>query len=360
MKRLRADIVRFNKDPPEFIWARYKESNAFLWSFLLAPPSDSVYGGGWYWGRLKFPHEYPFAPPAILMVTPSGRFQTNVKICLSISDFHPETWNPLLSATKVLVGVLSFMLENESTTGAVEASDDERRRLAALSCEWNKQSAEFMSIFPDFDEIRENEAKRRAEVSAKRASVKCEQYVARGDFEKAIAERPDLKESLEKSAEAKKKGDSLFRSGDYLAAVQAYSSVDDQCAARLRNRAASYEKIGDSNAVLRDCDESLAIDDKLGVEPSLKALTRRAGALEQLSRRDEAIAAYQAAIKVGGDQKKDLIERLRRLQESSEATREESAKATTNNDEKKKKKKKRRSSAKGAPAEEDDDATVQC
>ena len=36
--------------------------------------------------------DYPFKPPSLLMVTPSGRFETGVRLCLSMSDFHPETW----------------------------------------------------------------------------------------------------------------------------------------------------------------------------------------------------------------------------------------------------------------------------
>jgi hypothetical protein len=27
-----------------------------------------------------------------MMLTPSGRFETNKKICLSISSFHPKNW----------------------------------------------------------------------------------------------------------------------------------------------------------------------------------------------------------------------------------------------------------------------------
>lgn len=33
--------------------------------------------------------EYPFKPPAIMMLTPSGRFATGTRLCLSMSDFHP-------------------------------------------------------------------------------------------------------------------------------------------------------------------------------------------------------------------------------------------------------------------------------
>lgn len=33
--------------------------------------------------------QYPYKPPSIQMFTPSGRFQTNTKLCLSMTDFHP-------------------------------------------------------------------------------------------------------------------------------------------------------------------------------------------------------------------------------------------------------------------------------
>ena len=36
--------------------------------------------------------DYPFKPPSLLMVTPNGRFETGQRLCLSMSDFHPETW----------------------------------------------------------------------------------------------------------------------------------------------------------------------------------------------------------------------------------------------------------------------------
>jgi ubiquitin-protein ligase len=48
--------------------------------------------GGKYHGKLIFPASYPFKPPTIMMCTPSGRFKTNTRLCLSMSDFHPETW----------------------------------------------------------------------------------------------------------------------------------------------------------------------------------------------------------------------------------------------------------------------------
>ncbi len=66
--------------------------------------------------------EYPFKPPAIMMLTPNGRFKTNTRICMSMSDYHPETWNPLWSVASILTGLLSFMLEDTITAGYLETT----------------------------------------------------------------------------------------------------------------------------------------------------------------------------------------------------------------------------------------------
>jgi hypothetical protein len=67
--------------------------------------------GGFYHGTLTFPAQYPYKPPAIAMITPNGRFKTNTRLCLSMSDFHPETWNPLWSVSRCgIVGVAHALL----------------------------------------------------------------------------------------------------------------------------------------------------------------------------------------------------------------------------------------------------------
>jgi ubiquitin-conjugating enzyme E2 J2 len=134
---------------------------------------------GEYWGTVIFPpvrvkllqsvargfspllllqQDYPFAPPGIKvsfsehrhtppgltagrqMNTPSGRFAPSAAICTSMSNFHPGpsffpfpliasldsfltalstgSWNPAWSVNTILVGLLSFMLGDEITTGA--------------------------------------------------------------------------------------------------------------------------------------------------------------------------------------------------------------------------------------------------
>jgi ubiquitin-protein ligase len=44
------------------------------------------------------------------MTTPSGRFQPDTRLCLTMSDFHPSSWNPSWSVATILNGLLSFMV----------------------------------------------------------------------------------------------------------------------------------------------------------------------------------------------------------------------------------------------------------
>jgi ubiquitin-conjugating enzyme E2 J2 len=107
------------------------------WHYILTGPPNTPYEGGQYWGSLMFPSDYPFAPPAIRMHTPSGRFQPSTRLCLSISDFHPKSFNPAWSVSTILIGLMSFMTSEEMTTGSMGASETERRLLAARSRWWN-------------------------------------------------------------------------------------------------------------------------------------------------------------------------------------------------------------------------------
>eukprot|EP00929_Paragymnodinium_shiwhaense_P014689 TRINITY_DN122635_c0_g1_i1.p1 TRINITY_DN122635_c0_g1~~TRINITY_DN122635_c0_g1_i1.p1 ORF type:complete len:265 (+),score=54.92 TRINITY_DN122635_c0_g1_i1:87-881(+) len=153
--RLRKDLKAISKSPPPYINVACDDSNILHWLYVLEGPEDTPYQGGWYFGRLKFPHNFPMAPPSILMVTPNGRFETNTRLCLSMSDYHPESWNPSWNVGTVLTGLLSFMCEETATAGAMvpPRSVEERKDLAAKSVAWNKGNDEFCKAFPDFEEI---------------------------------------------------------------------------------------------------------------------------------------------------------------------------------------------------------------
>ncbi|KIK55277.1 hypothetical protein GYMLUDRAFT_48000 [Collybiopsis luxurians FD-317 M1] len=149
-KRLNKEFVAMQRDPPPFIWAVPDEKNILTWNYIIRGPPDSPFAGGEYHGVLLFPSEYPFKPPGIKMLTPSGRFHPDKKICFSMSDFHPGSWNPAWSVATILTGLLSFMLSDEMTTGSVNSSDSQKRQFASRSHAWNLGQARFKEAFPDY------------------------------------------------------------------------------------------------------------------------------------------------------------------------------------------------------------------
>ncbi|CAK7565222.1 MAG: Ubiquitin-conjugating enzyme E2 6 [Sporothrix epigloea] len=136
-KRLTREYKSISENPPPYITAHPSDSNILEWHYIITGPEDTPYYGGQYWGTLMFPADYPFAPPAIRMHTPSGRFQPSTRLCLSISDFHPRSFNPAWEVSTILIGLLSFMTSEEMTTGSVRATAAERRFYAARSRWWN-------------------------------------------------------------------------------------------------------------------------------------------------------------------------------------------------------------------------------
>lgn len=152
ISRLRNDLMKLNLDPPEFIHAAPNPRNIFEWYYVLEGPPGTPYYRGMYLGMLKFPKEYPFKPPTIMMLTPNGRFQTNTRLCLSISDFHPESWNPAWTVTTILVGVLSFMTGNQASFGSMNSSQTTRQQFAENSISWCLGNSTFCELFPELRE----------------------------------------------------------------------------------------------------------------------------------------------------------------------------------------------------------------
>lgn len=110
------------------------ETDLFEWHFTLRGPPRSVYAGGIYHGRIVLPPQYPLKPPSFRFVTPSGRFETNREICLSISGHHEETWQPAWGLRTALVALRSFMeTDARGQVGGLDTTDAVRRRLAGES-----------------------------------------------------------------------------------------------------------------------------------------------------------------------------------------------------------------------------------
>lgn len=171
--RLRKEFKHLNDDPVPDVIAFPIEKNILEWRFVLKGSHETDYVGGYYHGKLKFPSEYPFAPPSILMITPSGRFVVNSRICFSMSDFHPESWCPSWSVGTILTALLSFMNSDEQTTGSMEASSDQRKEFARLSKEFNNNDKLFREVFGDTDAVERRFVEIDTKISSKVKAISC-------------------------------------------------------------------------------------------------------------------------------------------------------------------------------------------
>lgn len=167
-KRLQRELKALHKNPltnPKIV-AMPNEKNILEWHYVLEGGDDpnSPYRGGIYHGKLIFPKEYPYKPPGVIMLTPNGRFQPNRRLCLSMSDFHPESWNPMWSISTILMGLYSFMMDNKPTTGSIETTTAAKRTFAADSLTYNvKNDRMFCSLFPEYVELWEERERERKE-----------------------------------------------------------------------------------------------------------------------------------------------------------------------------------------------------
>ena len=137
VQRLQKELKLLNREPLPGIVARPNPKNLLEWHYVLTGDEASDHAGGSFHGKVTFPSQYPFRPPDVVMVTPSGRFAPNTRICMSMTSFHPESWNPMWSVSSILAGLQSFFYESTGTTGSVTTSRAEKRRLAAASMAFN-------------------------------------------------------------------------------------------------------------------------------------------------------------------------------------------------------------------------------
>lgn len=138
LRRIKADIRELSIDPSDQYYAAPLETDMFEWHFTIRGPADTEFAGGVYHGKILLPPEYPFKPPNIVFLTPSGRFETNVKVCLSFSAHHPELWQPAWGIRLILEAIISFLpTPADGAIGALDWTKEERAKLAKESVKFH-------------------------------------------------------------------------------------------------------------------------------------------------------------------------------------------------------------------------------
>mmetsp|Transcript_14 Transcript_14/g.25 ORF Transcript_14/g.25 Transcript_14/m.25 type:complete len:330 (-) Transcript_14:45-1034(-) len=164
IKRLMGELKQIKKYPDDDVDAHpVSTTNMFEWHFTIRGPSDSPYEMGIYHGKIYLPHEYPFKPPDIVFLTPNGRFETGKKICLSMTSYHPESWEPCWNIKTALTAIRAFFSNDENGVGALRLKEEERLVLAKDSIKWKcesckKANGEILSPLTDSDSELDSES----------------------------------------------------------------------------------------------------------------------------------------------------------------------------------------------------------
>ncbi|OJJ88483.1 ubiquitin-conjugating enzyme E2 [Aspergillus glaucus CBS 516.65] len=138
-RRLLKETTDLQKNPsPHFTAGPISDTSLHDWHFTLTgPPPPSPFSTGIYHGRITFPPTYPLRPPSFRFLTPTGRFEVNREICLSISGHHEESWQPAWGVRTALLAIRSYMdVDAKGQVGGLEMGDAGRQELARESRGW--------------------------------------------------------------------------------------------------------------------------------------------------------------------------------------------------------------------------------
>lgn len=151
--RLKKEHAKLKADPSSYFDTVPLPNDIRTWHYVLKGPTDTPFYGGYYHGVIKFPSDYPYKPPSIIIFTPNGRFKTNTRICLSNSDFHPESWSPFWSLSNILTGFLSYMCEDNGNIGGIgslQTTKQYKIECAMKSMTFNNKNELFRKLFPKY------------------------------------------------------------------------------------------------------------------------------------------------------------------------------------------------------------------
>jgi len=152
IKRIEQEVKTFDKEREFYYQVIQDVNDIHTFYYILRGNDNSDYSGGYYLGKIVLPPDYPTENPAFYMLTPSGRFDIDHKICLTNSNYHSEnnykssSW----SITKMIVGMASIF-ENDETSGIahLRKTPQERKDLAEKSIAYNFEK--YNDIFQKFD-----------------------------------------------------------------------------------------------------------------------------------------------------------------------------------------------------------------
>jgi ubiquitin-conjugating enzyme E2 J2 len=155
-KRMVHEHKVLDKEPLDYADAYPDPNNLYKWYFMIIGPESTIYEGGVYLGIITLPPNYPFGPPSMQLLTPSGRFSVKQNICMSNLSYHPESHSPAWTLHKYLVGLISVITDTTITgVGHLHSHDAEKKKHRDGSESYNTKNHPGIFDCPRFTRLRE-------------------------------------------------------------------------------------------------------------------------------------------------------------------------------------------------------------
>jgi ubiquitin-protein ligase len=131
-------VKELETNPSEYYDAKPSD-DITIWYVRIKNLADE-YTGGVYYMKIHFTDQYPFAAPDYYMLTPSGRFEINRKICFSNSGHHSDSWSPIWGINQIIMGIVSFFYERTSVgiSHIRTSTTEDRVKKASMSVKYNR------------------------------------------------------------------------------------------------------------------------------------------------------------------------------------------------------------------------------
>jgi ubiquitin-protein ligase len=140
INRILKEIEEIKKNPDKNYKIFVSESNIMDWYIQYSNIDDERFKDGEFLLHIKLHEGYPYKAPEFKWLTPNGRFEINTKICYNISTYHENEWNPLWRMRTIIIGILSMLLEKQTTgIGHINSTNSVQfKKFANDSKEYNK------------------------------------------------------------------------------------------------------------------------------------------------------------------------------------------------------------------------------
>lgn len=133
VKRINGEMKQFIKNKSDDIMIYHNNDNILEIYFKFKGMEDTDYCDGEYICKIEHHPEYPVKAPNLYILTPSGRFEINRKLCLTNTSYHQESWAPAGWSLESFIQAFISVFHSDSSSdrigiGHIKVKDSARTK----------------------------------------------------------------------------------------------------------------------------------------------------------------------------------------------------------------------------------------